>query len=138
MRQPTFNFLHASWLALGLVVVASVPAEESALPSEPQAQTPTAEAVQPKVDKKATDEALEKRKQIIAEATAAIRETKKALKALEVEDKKPDEALKALETATGKLELILARDPELALAPVDVTVVTHDLLVDLDTVRKAI
>ncbi len=53
-------------------------------------------------------------------------------------DGKTDDALKALEVATGKLELILARDPKLALVPVDVGMVTHDLFADVDTVKAAI
>jgi hypothetical protein len=75
-------------------------------------------------------------KKTMSEATAAVGETKKALCALE--QGSADEALKALEVATGKLELILARDAGLALAPVDVTAVTHDLVADLATVEGAI
>ncbi|MCG6863248.1 MAG: YfdX family protein, partial [Chromatiaceae bacterium] len=63
-------------------------------------------------------------------------ETANALKALD--EDKPDEALAALEKATGTLELILARDPGLALAPVDVEVVTYDLSASLDTVKTII
>jgi hypothetical protein len=88
------------------------------------------------VDKQSTDKAADKRKEILAEATAALDETASALKALD--EDKADEALAALEKATGKLELILARDPELALAPVDVEVVTYDLLASLDTVKAII
>jgi len=71
----------------------------------------------------------------IAQSTA-LAETEKALKALN--DGKTDEALKALEKATGKLELILARDPGLALVPVSVDMVTYDLYADVDTVKAVI
>jgi hypothetical protein len=51
------------------------------------------------------------REKILTEAKATLDETENAIKALN-EDKSND-ALAALEKATGKLELILARDPEL-------------------------
>ncbi|MBQ0834133.1 YfdX family protein [Marinobacter sp.] len=136
MKNLKLKALPAALLSLGLV--ASVPAfaAGSELPSEPQAQSAATESVQPQVDMKATDKAMEKRKKIMADAVAAVNETKKALKLLD--EKKADEALAALERATGKLELILARDPTLALAPVDVEVVTYDLLASLDTVKAMI
>jgi len=108
----------------------------SRIPSEPQAKSGATESVQPQIEEESVDKAAEKRRKIIAEATAAVAQTKTALKALE--DKKTDEALQALEVATGKLELILARDPKLALAPVDVDVETYDLLASLDTIKAVI
>jgi hypothetical protein len=108
----------------------------SKLPSKPQAQSEASKAVQPQVDKKTADAAAEKRKKLLADATAAIAETKNALQALE--KKKNDEALKALAMVTGKLELIVARDPKLALAPIDTEVVSYDLFASLDTIKVAI
>lgn len=136
MKNRTLKTLPAALLSLG--IVASVPAfaEDTALPTEPQAQSEATESVQPQVDVKATDQAAEKRKKITADAVAAVNETKNALKLLD--EKKTEEALATLEKATGKLELILARDPTLALAPVDVEVVTSDLLANLDTVKAII
>jgi len=136
MKKYFLYPLYASLLSLGLVVATPIIADESALPSEPQARSGATESVQPQVEEKSVDKAAEKRRKIIAEATAAVDKTKTALKALE--DKKTDEALKALEVATGKLELILARDPKLALAPVDVDVETYDLLASLDTIKAVI
>lgn len=78
-------------------------------------------------------EISQQRKKILDEAVSAIQETKKALKALE--DKKSDEALKALERATGKLNILLARDPHLALAPIDVTVATYDVYATPDQIK---
>ena len=89
-----------------------------------------------KVESKKQQETSKKRKQIIQEAVDAINQTNKALRALE--DNKPKEALAALEEATGKLELILAREPDLALAPIDVDVTTYDLYATLDSVKNAI
>ena len=123
-------------LSMGLVLSAPGFAADSALPSKSQAQSEASKAVQPQVDKKTADAAAEKRKKLLAEATAAIAETKKALQALE--EKKNDEALKALAAVTGELELIVARDPKLALAPIDTGVVSYDLFASLDTIKVAI
>lgn len=136
MKKYLLYPFYASLLSLGVVIAAPVNAGDSALPSEPQAKSGATESVQSQVEEKSVDKAAEKRKKIIAEATAAVDKTKTALKALE--DKNTDEALKMLELATGKLELILARDPELALAPVDVDVVTYDLLASPDTIKAVI
>lgn len=78
----------------------------------------------------------EKRKHIIQEAVTALNETRKALAALDAG--KPKEALAALETVTGKLELIVAREPELGLAPVDVTVATYDLYAKPEAIDKTV
>ena len=77
----------------------------------------------------------EKRKQITSEAMDAIQETRNALKWLDENDK--DKAIKALERATGKLDLILARDPSLALAPNNATEATYDLYANLGQVKAA-
>src|SRR5271165_5222481 len=68
----------------------------------------------PKAAPEIQDQTQEKRKALMADATSAIGETQNALKQLD-EGKKQD-ALAALERATGKLEIILARDPSLTLA----------------------
>lgn len=87
-----------------------------------------------KVEQAKQDKTAEKRNAILVEATAAIRETENALKALA--EKKSEDALAALERAAGKLEIILAREPELALAPSGVNVVTYDLLADIEAVKE--
>ena len=109
---------------------------DSALPTKPQAQSEASQSVQSKVDKQTADAAAEKRKKLFADATAALAETQKALKALE--NKKNDAALKALAEVTGKLDLIVARDPKLAQTPVATEVVTYDLLGNLDTIKSVI
>jgi len=126
-----------SWLNLvGLPISALSFAAETALPAKPQEQSSTTQSVQPKVDKGTADVASEKRKKLFADATIALAETKKALKALE--NKKKDEALKALAEVTGKLDIIVARDSKLAMTPVDTEVVTYDVLSDLDTIKAII
>jgi len=138
MHKTMLKPLYISLISLALTLSASVFAEDkdTALPTEPQERSEATESVQPQVDEASTDKAAEKREKIVNEATAALRETENALAALD--EGKPDEALAALEKATGKLDLILARDPSLALAPVEVEVVTYDLLASLDTVKAMI
>lgn len=89
--------------------------------------------VQKDLVKSEQTQTAEKRQEIIAEATSAIRETQNALKALD--EKKNKDALAALERAAGKLEIILARDRSLALAPVGVNAVTHDILSTIDAIQ---
>jgi hypothetical protein len=79
-------------------------------------------------------ETEEKRKSLMADATSAIQETQAALKYLD--EDKTKEALAALERATGKLDVILARDPKLELAPASIAVVTYDVQGGLDAVQK--
>ena len=101
---------------VGLPMSALSFAAETALPAKPQAQSEASQSVQSRVDKQTADAAAEKRKKLLADATAALAETHKALKALE--NKNNDAALKALAEVTGKLDVIVARDPKLAQTPV--------------------
>ena len=79
------------------------------------------------------NQAEEKRKSLLTDATSAIQETESALKHLD--EGKNKEALAALERSTGKLDIILARDPSLTLAPAGVNVITVDLQGGTDAVK---
>ena len=136
MRHIGLKTLRAASLTMGMILSGSGFAADTAPPVTRQAQSEPSKGVQPQVDKQTADAAAEKRKKLLADATAAIADTEKALQALQ--DKKNDEALKALASVTGKIELIVARDPKLALAPVHTEVVTYDLFASLDTVEAAI
>lgn len=135
-RRAMRRGAQAALLAIGLICSAPSFAGASALPSKPQTQSDTSKSVQPQVDKRTDDAAAEKRKALLADAGAAVAETENALKALD--DKKKDVALKALADATGKLELIVARDPKLALAPIHMDIVSHDLFAGPETVKAVI
>ena len=74
-----------------------------------------------------------KRKSLVAEAVSALQETQTALDLLTGNDTRG--AIEALARATGKLDIVLAADPKLALAPVDVHVAIHDLITTPDAVR---
>jgi hypothetical protein len=76
----------------------------------------------------------DKRRTLMADATSAIQETQTALRFLDNGNTKG--ALAALERATGKLDVILARDPTLELAPAGVAVVTYDVQGGLDAVNQ--
>ena len=136
MNRLNFMPLYALVFSLGLAVSYPLSSSESSLPDEPQTQPPATQSVQKDVINEVTERADEKRKKILADANEAIEETRRALQALD--EQKTEEALAALEKATGKLELILARDPTLALAPVTVEMVTYDLLANIDTVKAMI
>lgn len=84
-------------------------------------------------DPQTQNQTEEKRKTLLADATSAIQETQNALKLLD--DGKKKEALAALERATGKLDIILARDPALTLAPAGVNVLTVDLQGGIDVAK---
>lgn len=99
------------------------------------AQSAPSGQAQTEVETRSGQQLEESRDDIIAEATEALDATRKALEALE--NDKSDEALEHLAIATGKLEIILARRPELALAPVDASVRTIRVLSDVDTLREA-
>jgi hypothetical protein len=78
----------------------------------------------------------EKRAALLKDAQSAIDETRNALAALDKGDKQA--ALAALERATGKLDLVVARDRKMAFAPVSVSTAILDLYATPDTVRAAV
>ena len=86
-----------------------------------------------KPDPQTQNQTEDKRKNLLTDATSAIQETQSALKQLD--DGRKKEALAALERATGKLDIILARDPSLTLAPAGVHVLTVDLQGGIDVVK---
>jgi hypothetical protein len=102
------------------VVAAESAAAAAAAPAKPDPQT--------------QQQTEEKRKTLMADATSAIQETQAALKDLDEGNTK--EALAALERATGKLDVILARDPKLDLAPAAVGVITYDVQGGIDAVKQ--
>lgn len=103
---------------------------------EPEQQTETTKSVQPAVEKATESEVVERRKRVIEEAGNALAETKNALAALNKEDSAV--ALDALATVTGKFEVILAREPGLALAPVEVQTMVHDVFASTGAIKELI
>lgn len=89
------------------------------------------------VEDSVTDETdaqlADKRTALIEEAISALDETRNAITA--IEDGDTEAALAALAAATGKLETVVARDPDLALAPVNVNYITYDVLGSLQSIK---
>lgn len=79
--------------------------------------------------------AIDKRKQEVSEAISALRETQDALR--ELDENKKKEALASLTKATGQLEIVLARNPQIGLLPIDVRIVTHNIYSSLETISRA-
>lgn len=78
-------------------------------------------------------EARNQADQVLVDAIVALEETANAIKALE--DGNADEATVALERAIGKLEVTLAANPDLSLAPVDVATTVIDITATPDEIR---
>lgn len=91
------------------------------------------ESVEGEVQAKGADVAAERRKSLINDAVEALDETEKALAALEEGD--PEAALESLAIATGKLDLVVTRNPNMALAPIDVRLMTYDLHANIDDIE---
>src|ERR1700679_1777639 len=99
MSLPNKGMLN--WVFASLLILPPVIWAENPPASKPEAQTQT--------------QTEDKRRTLMADATSAIQETQTALRFLDNGNTKG--ALAALERATGKLDVILARDPTLELAP---------------------
>ncbi|GAA0736451.1 YfdX family protein [Sphingomonas japonica] len=78
------------------------------------------------LDNRVGNQIADKRRTLIADAISALQESYTALDLMAAGN--ADKAVAALARATGKLDIVLAADPELALAPVDVRVATHDVI----------
>ena len=104
-------------------------------PAPPPQQKEATKSVQPEVDAERRGVVETKRKAMLEEAISAVEETKNALSALEKNSK--DKALAALQKATGKLEILVSRDPKMALTPIDVDVIAHDIYSSLDEIKRA-
>jgi hypothetical protein len=120
----------------------SVPAS-TASPASSPAQTAggdagqgnnTSQQTRPEIEQQRKEMEQQAEQTVDKEAVAAIAETRNALKAIAAN--KTDEALKAIERATGKVSILLARNPAAALIPVayDVEVIDAAPL-DIPTIR---
>lgn len=136
MHRSIFTLLTAILLLFSTILNADSINHSSADLHSAQKDSGYSEATT-RVELRKQNVTTEKRKQITNEALIAINETYNALTAL---DKgKNSEALASLERATGKLELILVREPNLALAPMNLRAITIDVNSDPDkimTLRK--
>merc|ERR1712000_542851 len=100
---------------------------------KPDSPEMSKENLSKEVQRKAVEAVDEASTAIIDEAVMAIEQTSAAIKAINDKDKK--KAMEAMEKVTGKLELLVARNPNVALLPVEVTTTTSDLIPDLKTIK---
>ena len=77
---------------------------------------------------------LEKR--LVQEAVKAVSETKQAIAAIEKNDK--DAAIKSIEQAIGELDIIIARDPDLALLPTNYEIAVVNMALEDEKIIKNI
>ncbi len=116
-----------------------IPTEEVqkvAITSEPETQSKVTQSVQKHVNKESEAAIAERRKMILEDAKVAVEETRSALAALDADDK--DKTIAALTRAIGKVEMILARNPLLTLAPVEVNTVIRDSFAGTDMIKPSI
>ena len=120
--------------ALALLIVSAGPSwSQDTAQAEAEAQAVNREQVEESVTAETDSQLADKRTAVIQEAVDALDETNAAIAAIEKGDK--DAAIAALALATGKLETVLAREPDLALAPVRVDHIIHDVVGSVEAVR---
>ncbi len=106
--------------------------------SKPAAQDTLAvstEALHSNVQAQSDVEASKIEKELTQEAVTALQKTKDAVKALEMNE--TEEAYKHLEAALGKLEVLLTREPDLQVVPVDSRVEVFELNIDPDAIEAS-
>ena len=99
-------------------------------------KSPEAQSVESQVQSEIENMEAQKRASLLGDARAALDQTRAAVAALDKGDKQA--ALSALEQASGKLDLVVSRDPKLAFAPIDVSTSIHDLYTTPDTVKRVV
>jgi hypothetical protein len=127
-----------TWLSIlsVLLFAFATPAFAQEEPVDAEAMQQATESVEADVQSETNKATAERRQKIMQEAIDALSKTNDALTALDEE--RVADALEALAVTTGKLELIVAREPELALAPTDVAIIRHDLYATTDAIEAAI
>ena len=123
-------------LGIALILSATLPLGLVRAGSDVEKQKQEAEQqVRPEVEQQRKSAEDQARKSLDQEAVAAIDETTNAIKA--IADNKTDEALAAIERATGKINVVLARNPATALIPVSFEVnVIEAAPVDVKEIRR--
>ncbi len=108
-----------------------------ALPMGAMAQADKADEAKARADANAAAEqkAVAAQDPVLEDALAALEETARAAQALA--EGRNEDAAEALERAIGKIEVVVARDPALALAPVDVSSAVVDLLATPEEINAA-
>jgi len=120
---------HLSILAPALLMLGAAVQAQAATPAHVPHEHAKAQA-------QGQTAAAKERARVIEDAVTALAKTEQALRMLEAGKKQ--KAIDLLAEATGKLELLTAAHPDLALAPVDVQVIVRDFPGDAKAVEAAV
>ena len=118
----TIGFPTAGWAATTQTIAPQsnpVGLEQSKAGQPSQALNLPQENLKEGVEQKQEEAIAQAETQLVTEALDAVKETEKAIAAIDKNNAR--EAIAALERATGKLDMVLAREPSLALVPIDFT-----------------
>ncbi|HEV2319908.1 MAG TPA: YfdX family protein [Verrucomicrobiae bacterium] len=119
-RMHTMSPLAAISLALCLGFAARADDPPQTQNEVKKQQKECEQKVRPEVEQQRKEAEQTAEKNLDQDAIAAIEATGKAIQA--IADGKTDEALSEIEQATGKIDVLMARNPATALVPVSVTV----------------
>jgi len=136
LSKTAIAFILTLLMTLGSTASAQGESNQAAPSITPEVDSTTLDNLESDVAEVAEDATADHRSRIIQEAVDALAETKVALTALD--EHRVDDALEALAMVTGKLKIIVARDPSLALAPTDVSYALHDIYSDRESIEIAI
>jgi len=92
------------------------------------------DSLKTKMQEKATDKIVNIKDKMIPEALQAIVETQNAVGFLT--NNKKEEARKQLVNTLGKLDIIMEREPDLELLPIDVNIEVNDLITDISSIKQ--
>lgn len=123
----------ASWGQVSSAKAAPAQAQSQgqAMPHGPD----VARQVRPDLEKQRQDAQQQAEKALDQDAAVAVEETRRAMKA--IADEKPSDAMAAIERATGKINVLVARNPAAALIPTAVEVEIIDgAPADLQAIRE--
>lgn len=111
-------------------------AEKGNIPEKQQSLEMSQDSLDAAIIADIMDEIVQRRSEISDDALTVVAETQNLLQLIEANKK--DEAIKYGHQLIGKLEVLLAKDPELSLIPVDVNFQKNELITDIKTVRDLV
>jgi hypothetical protein len=126
--KPTWIVVSLTWLCAALAMAPTTRAAEgqpvdtsdAQTAADKQGQTQAQAQARPEIEKQRQGAQQQAQQSLDKDAIEAIKETQNALKA--IADGKKDDALAAIERATGKINVLTARSPATALLPVSAEV----------------
>ena len=145
--MKTLNIFLAVLLAIGIIAgcnsktekTETIQANEEVSMEKPNELGMETDSLNAEVQSKSIGEISERKVKLIEEGVSSIDITYQALAAIEGGNK--DKAIELIEKGVGKLEVLLARDPDLVLIPINNTIKTEDFQGDLEsikTIKKAV